>query len=121
MAIRNYRDLIAWQKAMDLVGAVYDFIQHLPQSEAYGLGSQLRRAAISVPVNIAEGQGRKTSREFRHFTRIAHGSVREIETEVLIAIRLGYASKEASQNVMDLAIEVGRLLNGLLRALTAQI
>ena len=118
MTIRNYRDFIAWQKAMELVTATYELAQKLPSTETYGLASQLRRAAVSVPVNIAEGQGRKSDREFRRYVSIAHGSLRELETEVLIAIRLGYVSEIRGHPVLELASETGRLLSGLHRTLS---
>ena len=117
MSVKNYRDLIAWQKAMDLVAAAYVLADALPQSETFGLAAQLKRAAVAVPVNIAEGEGRGYQPEFRRYLRIAHGSVREIETEVLIAIRLGFTSQSSAEPVMGLAAEVGRLINGLQRTL----
>ena len=117
MSVKNYRDLIAWQKAMDLVAAAYVLADQLPQSETFGLAAQLKRAAVSVPVNIAEGEGRGYQPEFRRYLRIAHGSVREIETEVLIAIRLGFTSQSSAEPIMGLAAEVGRLINGLQRTL----
>src|SRR5688572_7597984 len=103
MSVKNYRDLIAWQKAMDLVAAAYVLADALPQSETFGLAAQLKRAAVSVPVNIAEGEGRGYQPEFRRYLRIAHGSLREIETEVLIAIRLGFTSQSSAEPVMGLA------------------
>ena len=89
----------------------------MPPSETFGLSAQLKRAAVSVPVNIAEGEGRGSQPEFRRYLRIAYGSLREIETEVLIAIRLGFTSQASAQPVMGLATEVGRLINGLQRTL----
>jgi four helix bundle protein len=117
MAVRNYRDLIVWQKAMDLVVAAYVLADAMPPSETFGLSAQLKRAAVSVPVNIPEGEGRGSQPEFRRYLRIAYGSLREIETEVLIAIRLGFTSQASAQPVMGLATEVGRLINGLQRPL----
>src|SRR5580704_17374598 len=90
MGGRNYRDLIAWQKAMDLVVVVYQLTREFPTEERYGLSQQLQRAAVSVASNIAEGQGRESAREFANFLSISHGSVREVETQILIAERLGY-------------------------------
>lgn len=120
MAVRNYRDLIAWQKAMDLVIRVYEATKRFPREEVYGLTCQAHRAAVSVPSNIAEGQGRSSTREFLHFLSMAHGSLRELETQVLIAQRLNYLDDPTTTNVMDLATEVGRLLNGLSNSLTAK-
>ncbi|MDB5296543.1 MAG: ribosomal protein [Phycisphaerales bacterium] len=87
---RNYRDLIAWQKGMDLVEEVYRATRLFPADEVYGLTSQIRRAAVSIPANVAEGQGRGGAAEFARFLRIAHGSLREVETHALIAERLLY-------------------------------
>jgi four helix bundle protein len=86
---KSYRDLVVWQKAMDLVTATYRITARFPREETYGLTSQLRRAAVSIPSNIAEGQGRRGLVEFRHFLRQASGSLMELETQVLIAERLG--------------------------------
>jgi four helix bundle protein len=117
MAVRNYRELIAWQKAMDLVEAVYKVTVSFPKEELYGLTSQVRRAAVSIPANIAEGQGRKSSREFLHFLSIAHGSLRETETHVLIAQRLHYCTDNTANSLLAQAAEVGRLVNGLTNSL----
>src|SRR5262249_3823706 len=94
MAVRNYRDLIAWQKAMDLVEVVYGLSTSFPREELYGLTSQIRRAAVSVPSNIAEGQGRWTTGEFLQFLGVANGSLREIETQLHIALRLKYVTQD---------------------------
>lgn len=117
MAVRNYRDLLAWQRAMDLVEAIYRETKRFPKDELYGLTAQLRRAVVSVPSNIAEGQGRKSTRQFLHYLSIAHGSLREVETQVLIAQRLTYLSDERTEQLLDLAGEVGRLINGLYNSL----
>ncbi len=114
---QNYRDLVVWQKAMDLVEMVYTATKLFPKEELYGLTSQIRRAAVSIPSNIAEGQGRKSSGDFARFLAIAYGSLREVETQILIAERLGYMGKQESQNLIALASEVGRLLNGLSNSL----
>ena len=116
MAGQNYRDLIAWQRAMDLVVAVYSLTRQFPKEEAFGLTSQARRAAVSVPSNIAEGQGRAGDPEFVRFLRIAYGSLREVETQILIAERLSFATAESVCATLALAAEVGRLLNGLMRS-----
>src|SRR5260370_41920494 len=90
MKVKKYSELIVWQKAMDLTEEVYTETQHFPKEEIYGLTSQLRRAAVSVPSNIAEGQGRKSTSEFLHYLSIAYGSLMEVETQILIAARLAY-------------------------------
>jgi four helix bundle protein len=117
MASRNYRDLIAWQKAMDLVEGTYRASRKFPKEELYGLVSQIRRAAVSIPSNIAEGEGRGNPREFGHFLRVAHGSLRELETQTLIAQRLTYAEEAEATELLGLAGEVGRLITGLIRSL----
>ena len=108
---------MAWQKAMDLVTAVYQLNTGFPREEIYGLVSQMRRAAVSVPSNIAEGQGRRGAAEFRHFLRQATGSLMELETQVIIAERLSYVTPQAAAEVLESACEVGKILNGLLHSL----
>jgi four helix bundle protein len=115
---KNYQDLIAWQKAMDLVEMIYEVTKGLPKEELYGLTAQLRRAAVSIPSNIAEGQGRTSGKEFQNFLSIAHGSVREVETQILITQRLGYLKDAQVQTVLKLAGETGRLIKGLLNSLS---
>ncbi len=117
MAVRNYRELIAWQKAMDLTEAVYHVTKGFPREEAYGLTSQLRRAAVSVPSNIAEGQGRRSGKEFVHFLGVAYGSLQEVETQLILARRLGYCSDVQEAAVLKRTAEVGKLINGLTNAL----
>jgi len=114
---KSYRELVAWQKAMDLVTAIYRLTSAFPREEIYGLVSQMRRAAVSVPSNIAEGQGRHGVAEFRHFLRQACGSLMELETQAIIAERLGYADAKATAQILDSAAEVGKILNGLLHSL----
>jgi four helix bundle protein len=117
MPSRNYRDLVAWQKAMDLVEGVYRVSKEFPREEVYGLTSQVRRAAVSVPSNIAEGEGRGADKEFAQFLRIAHGSLREVETQLMIAERLDYIDCEMTKPLLELSSEVGRVVTGLLRSL----
>ena len=106
-----------WQKAMDLVEEVYKASKAFPREEVYGLTSQIRKAAVSIPSNIAEGQGRSTTPDFLRHLSIAYGSLREVETQTLIADRLHYLAQEKCQEIMNLAGEVGRLLNGLMTSL----
>jgi four helix bundle protein len=117
MALLNYTELDTWQKAMELVEDIYHATKEFPREEMYGLTAQLRRAAISIPSNIAEGQGRKSPKEFVHHLRIAHGSLRELETQLLIAQRLNYLEVSSAELLLSLAGEVGRLINGLIRSL----
>ncbi|HEX7087864.1 MAG TPA: four helix bundle protein [Vicinamibacterales bacterium] len=117
MPIRNYRDLLAWQSAMDPTVAVYETTGNWPRPEEYGLTRQVRQAAVSVPCNIAEGQGRRSDPEFRHFLSIAHGSLREVETCVLLGERLKYLGARDAARLLDHCAEVGRLINGLASSL----
>ena len=117
MATKIYRDLIAWQRAMDFVEQVYEATKVFPREELYGLTSQLRRAVVSIPSNIAEGQGRNSQKEFVHYLAIAYGSLREAETQLLISGRLHYLKQQELNKLMELAGEVGRLLNGLSKSL----
>ena len=114
--MQNYRDLVVWQRAMDLVELTYGLTRQFPKEELFALTSQMRRAAISVPSNIAEGQGRGSNADFVRFLRIAYGSLRELETQYLIAQRLRYLDEPHLTTVFGDASEVGKLLNGLMRA-----
>ena len=115
--VRSYRDLIAWQKAIDLVTEVYACTRTFPREETYGLVSQLRRADVSVPSNIAEGHARQTTGEFRQFLGHALGSLMEIETQILIAQRLSYVDVNKSADLHGRTAEIGKILHGLLRSL----
>ncbi len=121
MAGKDFRDLETWQRAMDLVEEVveevYEATKKFPREELYGLTNQLRRAAVSIPSNIAEGQGRDSVKEFLHYLAIAYGSLCEVETQILIASRLKYLEATQTTKLMNRAGEVGRLLNGLSRSL----
>ena len=113
----SYKDLVAWQKAMHLAGEIYQATQALPRDELYGLANQLRRDSDSVPSNIAEGQARLSTGEFRQFLGNARGSLMEVETQVLLARELGYLERDGSESLLGAAAEVGRILNGLLNSL----
>lgn len=113
----SYRDLVVWQKAMELVSAVYKLTRTFPDSERFGLASQIQRAAVSIPSNIAEGQGRLATKEFRQFLGIARGSLKELETQLLISIDLTYAGAEDVADCLGLTDEIGRMLNALIKAL----
>ena len=114
MAWKNYTDLIVWQKGMDLVEQVYVLISLLPKEERFSLSDQMRRAAISIPANIAEGHGRQTENEFKHFLSISKGSVSELETHLLLCVRLHYFSQEQIAPVLDLCNEVKKILTKLI-------
>ena len=117
MGVKRYTDLVAWQKAMDLVEEIYLVTKSFPKEEVYGLSSQLRRSVVSVPSNIAEGHCRNGRREFVHHLSIALGSLGEAETQVRIAERLGYLPADASAKVLADAGEVGRIVVGLMHSL----
>ena len=113
----DYRDLVAWQKAMNLAELVYRETAEFPQEERYGLTSQMRRAAVSVPSNIAEGQGRRsTDEEFSRFLAIALGSICELETQLELSVRLQFMNKDAAARVRPLVDEVGKIVSGLRRS-----
>jgi len=115
--VRSYRDLVAWQKAIALVTDVYRCTKSFPKEEIYGLSAQLRRAAVSIPSNIAEGQGRVSTGEFRQFLGHARGSLLEVETQLEIARSLKYLSAEDCTILLKECSEIGRVLNGLMAAL----
>lgn len=121
MAVQHVEELRVWQLAMDLVVSIYQLTAGFPQTEKYGLTSQIRRAAVSVPANIAEGQGRDSTKEFLHHLSIARGSLMEARTELLIAGRLQYTSEERLQAVLASLGEVSRMLRGLQHSLKARI
>ncbi|MFN0279254.1 MAG: four helix bundle protein [Pyrinomonadaceae bacterium] len=113
MAVRSYRDLIAWQKAMELVRMVYDLTKKFPKEELFGLTLQIRKAVVSVPSNVSEGQGRRSTKEFRRHLSIAYGSLMETETQIMVAEMQSYITSSESNEVLEKAAEVGRLINGL--------
>jgi four helix bundle protein len=114
---QSYRELIAWQKAMDLVMDVYRTTKTFPRDEIYALAGQLRRAAVAVPTNIAEGQARFTANEFHFFLGRARGSLVEVETQLMIAQNLSYFTPEHGKQLLNKAAELGKILNGLIGAI----
>ncbi len=113
----SYRDLVAWQVSMELVTNVYRATENFPKHETYGLRGQIRRAAVSIPSNIAEGQGRNSRREFQQFLGHAKGSLVELETQVMIAANLGYLTSQQSEELLQQTERISRLLNGLIKSL----
>jgi four helix bundle protein len=113
----HYKDLLVWQKAIALVTQVYVETKGFPREETYGLTSQIRRSAISIPSNIAEGQARLTPWEFRHFLGIARGSLAELETQLIVAQKLGLLAETAS--LLSHTAEIGRMLSGLMNAISS--
>jgi len=115
--VRSYKDLVVWQKSMALVTEVYRASQEFPKEELFGLTSQTRRAAVSVPSNIAEGHARTSKKEFQYFLSNARGSLAELETQLTIAHQLAYINATAINQLLDRLGEVGRILSGLLSSL----
>jgi len=115
--LKSYRDLEVWQKSMDLVVECYQITKKFPKAESYGLTSQLQRAAVSIPANIAEGRERQYTKEFLQHLSIAYRSLAELETHLQIAQRLDYLDMNHLKQMLDKTAEVGRMLNGLRKSL----
>ncbi len=117
MKVNSYRDLEVWQMATDLAIDCYRVTRRLPKSEVYGLASQIQRSAVSIPANIAEGHGRDHLGDYLHHLSVANGSVKELETHLLIASRLSYFAAKDVEPAFTLSSEVGRMLSGLAKSL----
>ncbi len=117
MTIRSYRDLNVWRKGMSLAEAVYRLTATFPRDEQYGLTSQSRRASVSIPANIAEGYGRGSRASYAAFVKIAQGSLKELETHLLLSARIGITSEPAIQPLLDEADQLGKMLRSLLASL----
>ncbi len=117
----TFRDLRVWQEAMALTARVYRATADFPKSETYGLAQQMRRAAVSVPSNIAEGKGHRSSREFVHYLFHARGSLWELQTQILVAGELQYVSGEQGEHLLAAAENISRALNGLIKSLGAAV
>ena len=113
----SYKDLIVWQKSILLVKQIYKLTSVFPSEEKFGLISQLRRAAVSIPSNVAEGQARRTTNDFIHFVSNAGGSVAEVETQLIIAVELSFCSQAQADTCLALVIEIRKMLNALRRTL----
>ena len=120
MAIKSYRDLRVWQNAMDLVVKSYKVVDLLPRNEVYSLATQIQRAAVSIPANIAEGHGREHLGDYLHHLSCANGSLMELETHFLIARRLAYITDSQLEPVLNQSAELGRMLAGLISKLKAR-
>ena len=118
--VRYHRDLRVWQQAVELAAECYSIVRLLPAYERFGLSSQMQRAAVSVPSNIAEGNGRRSPRECVRFLLIAHGSLMELETHLYLAQRFGYVNAAELSRAMELRTDVGRMLGGLVKRLRAE-
>lgn len=118
MIMRSYTDLVVWQKAMDLVDEVYRLVSKLPKIEAYALSDQMRRAVVSIPSNIAEGQARAADKQFLFFLSVARGSNAEIETQLMICVRQNYLKESEIEKAMKLCDEVGKMLTSLMKSIS---
>jgi four helix bundle protein len=116
-SITSYKDLVVWQKGILLVKKVYKLTQNFPSAEKFGLTSQMRRAAVSIPSNIAEGQCRHTRREFIQFLSHSEGSVAELETQVILCVELGHCALADTQEISSLTTELSKMLDSLRRKL----
>jgi len=114
----SHKDLLVWQRALELVTMVYKATSNFPREEVYTLTSQVRRAAISIPSNIAEGSARSTNKSFLYFLDIANGSIRELETQLIIAVNLEYLKQDEFDELNELLNEIGRMLSGLKRSIS---
>ena len=113
--MRNYRDLFVWQKSMALVTEVYSITRLFPKEELYGLASQIRRSAVSIPSNIAEGYGRYSTNDYTRFLQIAIGSLYELQTQLEICLNLGYLSKDTFEKIYEQSREIERMLSSLIK------
>jgi four helix bundle protein len=121
VGVASYRDLTVWQRAMDFTVECYELTGRFPRTETYGLASQLLRAAVSIPSNIAEGAGREHTREYIHHAGYSNGSLFDAETQILLAQRLGYLTSEQVESALTTSSEVGRMLRGLISALERKL
>ena len=117
MSIQSYRELGVWQKAMTLAEECYRTTRAFPKDELFGMTSQIRRAAASIPANIAEGQGRQSTKEFLRFLSISRGSLKELETHLILCQRVGLLSDEQLESLLNLTDEISRMLSGLRKSL----
>ncbi|MBR5673654.1 MAG: four helix bundle protein [Muribaculaceae bacterium] len=117
MKSSDFRELKVWQKAMDLTVEIYSIVKLLPQDENYALSSQMRRAAVSIPSNIAEGQGRESMKEFIRFLSVARGSIRELSTQLEICERVHYLNEGNTARAKELIEEIDKMLNALSKSL----
>ena len=116
--MKTYRDLQAWQKSMTLVTEIYKILKSFPKDEIYGLTSQMKRCAISIPSNMAEGYGRNSTNEYIHFLRIATGSLYELQTQLEISTNLNYLDKDSFAKLYESSREIERMLSSLIRKLS---
>ena len=115
MAVSNYQSLHVWQKAMDLAAEIYSLVKKLPKEELYSLSAQMRRAVVSIPSNIAEGNGRQTESEFQQFVRIARGSAAELETQLLLCEKIGYLALTDINLAIGLLTEISKMTTAIMK------
>ena len=121
MAVENYQKMIVWQKAMDVTVMVYSLCRKLPNTELYALQNQMKRAAVSIPSNIAEGQSRTSNREFAHYLSMARGSKAELETQLLLCVKLDYLTSTDISKTMKLLEEISKMLAALIKKKLCQL
>ncbi|MBR4151834.1 MAG: four helix bundle protein [Selenomonadaceae bacterium] len=121
MFAKDHKDLIVWQKSMDLLVEVYHLVKKLPKEETYALSDQMRRAVVSIPSNIAEGRGRSSEKDFLRFLFIARGSRAEIETQLLVCLRLNYLSESELETALNLSSEISSMLNSMINKLSLKL
>ena len=119
--VKKFKDLIVWQKSMDLVEEIYKLTKKLPREELYSLSDQIRRASVSIPSNIAEGNNRSSTKDFIKFLYISKGSNAELETQLLIALRLKYFTETDAEKALVLCGEIEKMLNALIRNLASKL
>lgn len=117
MKAKHYQDLVVWQRAMEVAKLTYLIVKKLPKEETYSISDQMRRAAVSIPSNIAEGHARNSTREFIHFLSIANGSKAELQTQLMICVQVGYLVDTDISELINKLDEVGRMIHALSRAL----
>ena len=121
MIVKDYKELIVWQKSMDLVVEVYRLVKKLPKEETYALSDQMRRAVVSIPSNIAEGKNRSSEKDYLRFLFIARGSRAEVETQLLICVRLDYLEEAEVEYALNLCSEVGKMLSTMISKMSYQL
>lgn len=117
MKTSDFKKLKVWQLAMDVACAIYEFIKFLPTEERFGLCDQMRRSSISIPSNIAEGQARNSEKEFIHFLSISRGSVAELQTQLILCVRLHYATPLSIEGLLDSLVQIDKMLTALMHSL----
>ena len=121
MKTSDYKELQVWHKAIDLVVEIYNLTKLLPKEETYAISDQIRKAAVSIPSNIAEGQSRNSAKEFIQFLSIARGSLAELETQLLICIKVNMLSEDNITEAQNITTEVGKMIKGLMNKLNSQL